>query len=218
MKKFKKTLAMGLATTVILSLACVSTSAMDNLDFETKLTKNDTAVVESDVVKNNPGVIVLDGEVGDSVKSNGIIYEIVSIDKNANDEENPFSYDIYESNGEDNNIMTPRSSKVAFTIALSGTTRRQSFTLSGNYKFWKVWTQNTQSSGQTIITVEDSSGNTIGDVVYLPAGYTAQMYSDQDSPFPAGTYYVNYTSGNVGLAGTSSCRLATTWAELDVSE
>lgn len=202
MLKSKKVISMFLAVVLVLSIGCIGVFAESDLKFKTKITEG----VPANTPVNDSKVLVIEGEVGDIIKSDGIVYEIIGkngVTKPTQDNNEP--------------IIVPFSSKVAFNVALGGTTRRHSFTLSGNYKFWKVWVHNTQSSGsQTIITVEDSAGNQIGDTAYLPGGYTAQLYSDQDSPFPAGTYYVNFTSGNAVMSGTAACRLATTFAELDV--
>lgn len=214
MKKFKKIIAMGCAAVMAMSVMSISAFAADNLKVKSIITPNSS--VES--ITNKPGCFLLEGEIGTKYESDGIVYEIVGTpDSNTAIANDGIGYDVYETKINVGNEVAPYASKKAFTIALTGTTKRASFTLSGNYTYWKVWAQSTQTSGQTIISVEGPNGNTIGDVVTMPAGYTAQVYSDQDSEFPTGTYKVYFTSGD-GLSGTASCRLATTWDELDVTE
>lgn len=204
MKKLRKILAIGVTGIMVFSAINIGALAAEyNMNMKCILTDNMTGEkISGDEI--TPDGIVLDGELGQIYKSGGLVWQIIGKDGQTLD---------------DNSHVMPRSSKVAFNVPLSGTTRQYSFTLSGNYKYWKVWFQNTQSAtDQTIVTIEDANGQTIGDVAYIPGGTTAQLYSDKDSDFPSGTYKVNYTSGNANLSGTTACRLATTWAELDVTE
>lgn len=143
--------------------------------------------------------LVLSGEVGTIIRSGDLIF--VRVD---NEE------------SESKNDISPNASKKDFDITLSGTEKSQAFSLSGELLYVKVWIKNTSSAGlQFTMTRDSPTGSLVkGSDVTVPANSTWNVYSE--NPLSARTYYANYTSGKVGLSGQSSCRIASTFKELDL--
>lgn len=142
---------------------------------------------------------VLEGEVGAVIEHGGLTFVRV--------ESAPETHDP---------IITPYASKSDFNIKLSGTEKSQAFTIDKEYKYVKVYINNTSSGSiKFTITKGSATGNVVsGTNVTIPAKESWNVYST--NAWGASTYYANYTSGKVEMSGTSSARLASTYEELDI--
>jgi hypothetical protein len=148
--------------------------------------------------KKQDNSILLEGEVGTNIRIGDLVFKRVETDTSKPSE------------------VSTLASTSAFSITLSGSSKSEPFNLSGDYKYAKVWINNT-SSGNLIFTITQNSptGTVVsGSSVTVSANSTWNVYST--NAWPAGTYYANYTSGQVGLSGSSACRIASTQAELDL--
>ena len=109
-----------------------------------------------------------------------------------------------------------RASTKLWTIPLSGDALSKDFSVTSSYPYAKVWIQNS-GTGNIVFTITKNSptGTLVtGSNVTVAANTSISVYST--NPWPAATYYANFTSGHVNMLGTSSCRIASTISELDI--
>ncbi len=110
------------------------------------------------------------------------------------------------------------SSKPWNNITLSGDSLTKSIHLTGGYRYFKVWVKN---SGTKDIIITFTSGSPDGEMLFngtkiLSPGTAKSYYTYDWSPLDNGYYYVNFTSGKADMAGVAACRVASTYAELDL--
>lgn len=137
--------------------------------------------------------VELKGEVGTIIRDGNLVFQRVA------DAADPAKNNVSE--------ITPLASTEGFTVTLDGNTSlTKQFNLAGDYRYWKVWIQNTGTSS----IMYSTTGPENGKVYTIPAGETWNVYSTQ--PWKTGTYNANFTSGS-GMKGKAASR---TFAELDI--
>lgn len=137
--------------------------------------------------------IIIGGEVGDIIKVGDLIFEILP-----NDTEIP----------KDN--LTRESTEGYDVILDNNRSLSKEFNLAGDYKYWKVWIQNT---GKNNIVVSTMPKGKVDPSPVIVEGYvTAAIYTTK--PVKSGTYVSSFTGG-AGMKGKAVCRIATSLSELD---
>lgn len=115
------------------------------------------------------------------------------------------------------NAPQSRASSKPWTIDLSGDSLSKPIYLTGGNRYFKVWIKN---SGTKDLIVTFTSGSPTGPTLVdgiktLPPGEAKSYHSREDSPL-SGVFYVNFTSGKADMVGIASCRIASTFEELDI--
>lgn len=141
--------------------------------------------------------VVISGEVGDIIEVGDLIFKIVD----------PSTI----------NDTNTRASQKGFSISLSGTEDSQSFSVTSEMPYAKVYVKANSTSGDIKFTITKSSptGTVVsGSSVTIEAGTSTTVYST--NKWAAGTYYANFTSSKTAMSGSASSRIASTFDELDV--
>lgn len=186
----RKVLAL-LSTTLVAGALVSSTSIFED-------SNGASAAAASKVGTNVNKSFVLKGEVGTILTYGGLTFERVEKDSNPSD------------------AVSTTTSKSDFLINLNGSEKSQAFTIDKDYPFANVYVNNT-GTGNIIFTITKSSptGAVVsGSDVTIPAGNAWNIYTQV--AWASVAYYANFTSGKVAMSGTSSCRLASTFKELDL--
>lgn len=138
--------------------------------------------------------VVIDGEVGDVIEVGDCIFEIV---------------DDFTINNQ------TRASQKGFSITLSGTEYSQSFSVTDDMPYAKVYIDNSQGPADIIFTITKGSptGTVVsGSDVTVKKGKKVTVRST--NAWPASTYYANFTSPNASMSASASSRIASTLSEL----
>lgn len=205
--KFKKKTAFAVILALVLVLSATVAFAFDapsaaDADYAPKAdivlahkgyvsTSNQSAMREP---------LVIEGDAGKRFVSGDLVFEIVSEEE------------IRQASSE----HQTRASTKLWTIPLSGDALSKDFSVTSSYPYAKVWIQNS-GTGNIVFTITKNSptGTLVtGSNVTVAANTSISVYST--NPWPAATYYANFTSGHVNMLGTSSCRIASTISELDI--
>lgn len=137
--------------------------------------------------------IIIGGEVGDIIKVGDLIFEILQNDP-----------EITKDN------LISKSTEGYDVILDNNTSLSKDFNLAGDYKYWKVWVQNTGKNKIVVSTMLDGKADPSPVIV---EGYvTTAIYTTK--PVKSGTYVSSFTSG-AGMKGKAACRIATSLSELD---
>lgn len=205
--KFKKKTAFAVILALVLVLSATAAFAFDapsavDADYAPK----------ADIVLAHKGYVstsdqsamreplVIEGDAGKRFVSGDLVFEIVSEEE------------IRQASSE----HQTRASTKLWTIPLSGDALSKDFSVTSSYPYAKVWIQNS-GTGNIVFTITKNSptGTPVtGSNVTVAANTSISVYST--NPWPAATYYANFTSGHVNMLGTSSCRIASTISELDI--
>lgn len=188
MVKLKKVVSLALVGTFI-ATSSLSVIASDNRIVSESAIKEGSKYIGTNVKKEQ---IALKGDIGTIIHDGDLIFERLP-------------------NGPiPDTDITPYASTQGFSVNFNGNQNlTQQFLLSGSYRYWKVWIQNTGSSAIKYSTTGPENGK----VHTIPAGQTWSIYSTKK--WRKGTYNSNFTAGS-GMYGKAACRIATTFEELDI--
>lgn len=155
--------------------------------------KEITASMASNQEIDIPEKRVIEGKVGTVITVGDLIFEIV----------------------ENIPVNTEASTSVYPSLSLSGTEMSKPFNLTRDYKYAKVWINNTGSNPLVFnITKGSPTGTTVpGSEVTVAAKTKMSVYSTHT--WSPDTYYANFTSGKANMSGTTSYTIASTIPELD---
>lgn len=149
---------------------------------------------------NDSEGIVIEGEVGDKFVVGDLIFEIVSAEEAERAISGPQT----------------RASTKRWDIELEGDTINESFEVTKDYPYAKVWIKNDGTKSiQFTITKTSPTGSVVeGSDVTIAAGTSTNVYSTRK--WSTATYYANFTSGKADMVGSAACRVASTLKELDL--
>ncbi len=110
------------------------------------------------------------------------------------------------------------STKLWNNITLSGDSLSKAIPLENGNHYFKVWVKN---SGTQNIIITFTSGSPTGPTLTtgiktLAPGKSMSYYTAEHQPLYGSLYYANFTSGKADMAGVAACRVASTYAELDL--
>ncbi|MCD8376392.1 MAG: hypothetical protein LUD69_05565 [Oscillospiraceae bacterium] len=102
----------------------------------------------------------------------------------------------------------------ALSAELSGDAVSQSFRVTQSQPYARVWIRNS-GSAELVFTITEGSpdGSVVaGHCFRIPAGMSLSVYTS--NKWTAGTYYVNFTSGQADMSGVAVCRTFETDSQL----
>lgn len=155
----------------------------------------------------NMSSITVDEEIVD-IGSGFYLVTVDKSDKKAVIENNEVGFSDF------NNLGTASKTVWNSAKSLSGTNMSPSFSLRGDWKYFKVWIDNTGSDD--IIVSLTSRSKTGNEVASGTAKAGKQYVLAQNKTFDKGKYYVNMTCGKSNMSGKIQVRKASSYNELDV--
>lgn len=110
------------------------------------------------------------------------------------------------------------STKLWNNITLSGNSLSKAIPLENGNHYFKVWVKN---SGTQNMIITFTSGSPTGPTLTtgiktLAPGESKSYYTAEHQPLYGSLYYANFTSGKADMIGVAACRVASTYAELDL--
>lgn len=105
-----------------------------------------------------------------------------------------------------------------WSMELSGDSLSKAIPLPTGDHCFRVWVKN---SGTQNIIITFTSGSPTGPTLTtgiktLAPGKSMSYYTAEHQPLYGSLYYANFTSGKADMAGVAACRVASTYAELDL--